>query len=288
MRLRIPGYRVNRAGAYYPERLQRRRQFHVAVRSKVRRLQWAERIAILLIVSLGIASLAVMRHFPSNQFKVPDFSVVLMPKALRLERASIKGAPPVFEERLMHDLGPDHPWGFLEPYRASKQLLRDFPCLESVRFERDWRGRELRFQVELRRPLARAIRDEQPWGWLSDTGILYTAPAGIYPDADWVQVELGRGGDSNAAALSQFLQQALKNDVLPARLVRVEFRSPEEGWELILADKTKVLWGDLNWTNQKSSRLKEVLADGQAHGRAGWVADLRYFEEGKILMRPKL
>lgn len=288
MRLNFRRYRVDRGGKYFPERLERRRQFQVAVRSKVRRVQWAERAAILLVAALGIGATLVMRRFPAGRLKIPDISIALMPGALRLERASIEGAPAALEERLTQDLGPDHPWGILEPYRAAKRLLQDFPCLQSARFERDWRARRLRFYVELRRPLARATRDDQPWGWLSDTGVLFTAPAGVYPDSDWIQVELGRGGDSAAEPLSRFLQEALRGDALPARLVRAEFRSPEEGWELTLADKTKVLWGDLDWTPQKFSRLKEVLADARTRGRGGWAADLRYFEEGKILMRPKL
>src|SRR5206468_12683307 len=107
---------------------------------------------------------------------------------------------------------------------------------------------------------------------LSDTGRLFTAPAGIYPDSGWIAAEVGRGGAATAVLLAQFLREASKDGALPARLVSAEFRSPDEGWELSLADKTKVLWGAPNRTRMKISRLKEVLADARVRGRANWSA----------------
>jgi hypothetical protein len=237
---------------------------------------------------LGGAAFVLMRHFTLDQISIPDISIALMPKAIAIRLATIEGAPPSLQNRLMDELGPVHAWGLLEPYHAKDRLLRDFPCLQSVRFERDWREHRVRFVVELRHPIARVTRDGQPSGWLSDAGVLFTAPPDTYPDTDLVQVDLGRGGDSDSVQLSRFLQETMKGNDWPAPLVRVAFRSPEEGWDLTLTDKTRILWGDLKWTPQKLSRLKEVLADARMRGRVGWATDLRYFEDGKILMRPKL
>ena len=87
-------------------------------------------------------------------------------------------------------------------------------------------------------------------------------------------------------ALLPALLAGLSRDAdLPAPLARVGFRDAYEGWEVAFADGTVVLWGGLDWTREKLSRLREVLSDGRAEA-APVLADLRFFEDGRVLLRP--
>ena len=53
-----------------------------------------------------------------------------------------------------------------------------------------------------------------------------------------------------------------------------------------LADGTKVLWGRLEWTREKLSRLSEAVADARSKEPGAFSADLRWFEDGKVLLTP--
>ncbi|MEQ1920025.1 MAG: cell division protein FtsQ/DivIB, partial [Elusimicrobiota bacterium] len=72
----------------------------------------------------------------------------------------------------------------------------------------------------------------------------------------------------------------------PAPLTGMSYASPENGWEASLADGTKVLWGRLEWTREKLSRLSEAVADARAKEPGAFSADLRWFEDGKVLLKP--
>lgn len=176
-------------------------------------------------------------------------------------------------------------------------LSARFPWIRTVEPRREWLRRRLALNIEPRRALARAPKPSESGqrpgaaavqgSWLDDEGVVFAAPAGYAPETLPV-VHAGRAGSAQLKSMSGLLS-ALAPESLPAALGSCRFISESDGWELSLADGTRVLWGDGRWTAQKLSRLREALGDARSEGGpfAGTqelAADLRYFEDGKILV----
>jgi len=246
-----------------------------------------ERAAVALIVALSLTAVAVLRRFPAARLK-PTLAGSLLPRAFRVDHVGFDGAVPEARAILARgmDLKPAS-WGPWKPYGEARRLLREFPFLSSAAARRDWKTRSIRFEVALRKPSARVLRRGRPWGWLSDDGILFEAPATFFPGADLPEIDLGSASDADGSALARFLSQTQGTDAFTGTIARIEFVSPEQGWKLELSDGGKILWGELRWTTEKLERLRQVLGDARARGRAGWTPDLRYFGEGRILLKPR-
>ena len=287
MNLRRRGYRLGREGKYFPERLERRRRFSVAVRPTVRRARWLERAAIALIVALSLTAVAVVRRFPAARLR-PQLAGSLLPRAFQVDHVGFDGAVPEARNILARrmELKPAS-WGPWKPYQEARRLLREFPFLSSATARRDWKSRSIRFEVALRKPAARVLRRGKPWGWLSDDGTLFEAPAAFFPAAELPEIDLGGVSDADGSALARFLRETEATDAFTGKIARIELVSPEQGWKLVLSDGGKIFWGELRWTTEKLDRLKQVLGDARATGRAGWTPDLRYFGEGRILLKPR-
>lgn len=186
--------------------------------------------------------------------------------------SAVEGAP----EPLAAELDA---WLAARPGADAKAVQGAFPCLASARWRRQWLQRRRVLSVSLRAPVAAAAG-----GYLSDDGVLFSAPAGLF-EVPAVYVDPTGASAAERKAVAAFIEAAPAVG-LPAPVARMRFLSSEDGWEARLADGTEVLWGTLDWTREKADRLKQVLAQSQEAGQAGWTADLRYFEDGRILMRP--
>jgi hypothetical protein len=46
-----------------------------------------------------------------------------------------------------------------------------------------------------------------------------------------------------------------------------------------------VSWGRLDWTREKLARLAEAVADARRREPGAFSADLRWFEDGKVLLK---
>lgn len=100
--------------------------------------------------------------------------------------------------------------------------------------------------------------------------------AGVVPD---VEADVAKAPEDERRALGAFLSET------PVAVSRMRFVSAEDGWEALLADGTKVLWGGLRFTREKAERLRQALDDARAKQEGQFTADLRYFEDGRILLR---
>lgn len=241
---------------------------------------------IALVAVLCLAAVAVVREFPTDRLKWR--SVQLLPQAFRVDQIVFEGVPPRLGEILMRELDARPVvWGPWRPYGEARRLRHDFPFLASLSVDRDWKARRVTFNVSLRTPIAKVSRSSKPWGWLTDDGVMFPASGAFFADAGQPEIELGKDGDVDAPALAAFLREAESSAAFPAKLVRAEYRSQQQGWELSLADGSKIFWGDLRWTSEKLERLNEVLGDARTRGKAGWTPDLRYFDQGRIFLRPR-
>jgi cell division septal protein FtsQ len=177
--------------------------------------------------------------------------------------------------------------GRLSPAAQAAALRDGFPCLKSVTVRRDWLKRTARLELALRTGIAAAVVKGRPAGYLSEDGVVFAAPAGLYAVVAPV-VDAAGAGPEDLKTAAKIVRAAAQPGALPAALESVAFVSAQDGWEARLVDGTAVLWGDGRWTGDKFSRLREVLADArtQSGAPAHFVADLRYFEDGRVLLRP--
>lgn len=264
-----------------------RRRHKVALRPEVRRQRQVRLAASVGLLSLFGASVWVYRRIPEGALRPSNLvRRIPAPEFLIVERISVVGAPDAVTPAIEKALAPraGKAWGPSASGAVEAELLERFAFLESARVQRDLRARAAAVAVVLRTPVARASREKGAPGWLSDTGRLYEAPEGTYPPMTLPAVELGDGEGSEHPELASFITAASRE--LPGGLGRVAYRSAERGWDVVTADGTSVLWGALDWTDEKLARLREVLRDASPRFGPGLTADLRYFEDGRILVRP--
>jgi hypothetical protein len=219
--------------------------------------------------------------------KVPVPSAPSAPRWLGVENVELVGAPPALEPALREALGwkPGMRWGPLEPYRAARRVREAFPCLSGVRVRRSWSGRAARFEAALREPAAAIVRGGKREAYLGRDGTVFAAPEGVYaeplPVVGWGE----RPAAAELGELARLLAAAALPGALPAGLKGL--RRGEDGWTISSADGAELLWGPLEWTDEKISRLKEVYDDALPRFGALQSADLRHFGDGKIMVTPR-
>ncbi|MBI3549480.1 MAG: cell division protein FtsQ [Elusimicrobia bacterium] len=261
------------------------RRFRVNTRPKVRSRRRAEWGAALLVVGLVLLSVFVVRSIPRGKLHWPALTLPI-PGVLRVEQVRIEGAPPELEKRLLDSVAHIRPeeWGLFGPKAARERLRTSFPCLREISAQRNWFSKRLTFTVAIHKAVARLAGRSN--AWLSETGEAFDAPPGLFDEArTWPTVEVGASPSEVRRALGPVLYVMSKDGALPARLARMSWKG-DDGWVARLEDGLELEWGDLQWTDQKLARLREVLSDASKKLGAGFSVDLRYFEEGKILVRP--
>lgn len=253
------------------------RRHRVALRPKVRRRRFQALAAGGALLLLAGAAGLTLRHVAGS---LPSFPSLLGRLSPRAGHVAVEGAPELLA-------GPMEAY-FNEPGASLGSRLAGFaarfPAVKSWDLRRDWSGRGARVAVVLRRAVARLSRGGRPAGFLDEDGEAFAAPEELYPEAR-ISVEAGDAPADRLKGLPALLAGLSRDADLPAPLARVGFRGSYEGWEVALGDGTVVLWGGLDWTREKLSRLREVLSDGRAEA-APVLADLRFFEDGRVLLRP--
>lgn len=257
------------------------RRQRVTVRPQVRSRRARQRAAALTVLALGVLAALVVKRLGS------ELDWTLLKGRLLPAPSAVAGAPDALAPRLESFLKTEA--AGLSARQAADALLERFPCLSSARPRRDWLSRAARVEVSLRRPIAALESSGKSAGYLSEDGVVFAAPADVFSLAAPV-VEPGAASPDELKRLAVFLPLALRPGELMSPLARMRFVSPQDGWEARLEDGTPLLWGALKWTPEKLERLREVVLDARARDGEQKVkamtADLRYFEDGKILLRP--
>ena len=236
-------------------------------------------VAAAVATLSGTAGLTV-RHLWRD---LPTLTQLLGRLDPRVESVTVSGAPAILAGPLASYL--NDPAGSFGDRLAG--IPGRFPAVKTWQVRRDWSGRSARVEVTLRRAAAQLRRAGRPVGFLDEEGMAFAAPAELYPEAR-LAVEAGGAAAEQLKGLPAVLEVLARDADLPAPAAQVAFRSAYEGWEVRLQDGTQVLWGDLRWTREKLSRLHEALsaARGGVAAAAPMLADLRYFEDGRVPLRP--
>jgi len=191
--------------------------------------------------------------------------------------------------------------GVAEPFRGLAQSVVDsvpgsagekasalrerFSCVSDVSVRRSWGESRATITPVLRRAVALALSHGKAAGYLGEDGSVFGAPSGVFA-LSGPAVDVAGAPDSELKILAREWASLAAPGAFPATLSLLAYRSAEDGWEARLSDGTTVLWGRLEWTREKLSRLSAAMSDARAREAGSFAADLRYFEDGKVLLKP--
>lgn len=251
-----------------------RRRFKVVARPKQRARRVRAFAAVAVVAVLGAVAFVTVRKLVS-EFRMPlatagdvdDAAVVEGPEPLRsLAQAAADTLPGTAGDK-------------------AEALKAKFPSISDIRVRRSWTEKSTTLTLIVRRAVAGAMRLGKPAGFLGDDGEVFAAPEGAFI-LTGPAVEVAGASAAELSALAREWPILSAGGAFPAQLTAMSYSSPENGWEAILADGTVVQWGRLEWTREKLSRLSEAVADAQAKEPGAFSADLRWFEDGKVLLKP--
>lgn len=259
-----------------------RRRYKVVARPKARARRARAAAAVVVVAALGAVAFVTVRKVAS-EFQLSKVTSGLYGRG----GSSAENAAVVVE-------GP-------EPLRALAQAAADaapgtagdkaealkakFPSISEVGVRRNWTEKTATLTLVVRRAIAAATRHGKPAGFLSDDGVVFAAPEGAFILSGPV-VEAAGASAGDLAALAREWPILSAAGAFPAALTSMSFNPEENGWDANLADGTAVQWGRLEWTREKLSRLSEAVADARAKEPGAFSADLRWFEDGKVLLKP--
>lgn len=264
------------------------KRHRVKLRPKARsaRREKAGRAAAVLGAA-GLAAVLVAAR-PFERLRLPSVGWGPLQGVLAVDSVTVEGVPADVAADLAADLASPagEAWSPFEPDARAKALLERHAWLEQVSPGRSWTGKTVRFLAVPRGATAVVIL-KTGVSYLGEDGRLFVAPPSVVAADGLPRVELGAfpaGGDLKG--LAALVRAAGAPDALPAKPVSYAYDARERGWVVALEDGTRLLWGPLDWTEEKLARTREVLADAAARVAKGFTADLRYFEDGRILVRP--
>lgn len=251
-----------------------RRRVHVVVRPKerVRRARFVAAAAAVGV--LGAIAFITVRRLAAD-FRLPSPAA-----SFRRDAALVEGPEPL---RKLAQAEADAVAG--SAGEKAEALKSRFACLEDVRVSRSWAEKTAILTLVLRHPVAAALRQGKPAGFLDREGVVFSAPEGSFL-LDGPPVEVAGASAVELAALAREWPELVAAGAFPAPLSAMFYRLSDQGWEARLVDGTSVLWGRLEWTHEKLARLSEAVADARAKEPGAFSADLRWFEDGKVLLKP--
>ncbi len=260
-----------------------------------------------LATALVVAAVLAGYFQPWKRFKTPALESMPLARSLRVDGLTISVAPAddseargpgiagagaleALERRFLAvvDWRPGDVWGPGMPDRVAAELKRRFLCVLEVSHTRMWRRHAVRFEVALRRPVAAVASGGEARMLLGEAGGVFEAPEGIFEVEGLPEVDFqGPRAGGEIVRVAGLFSAARRAGALPSPLVRLTFVPAEGVWSGELRDGTRIQWGRLRWTGPKLSRLREVLADAVPRFGTALTADLRHFEDGKILIRQR-
>lgn len=251
-----------------------RRRFRVVARPKERARRVRVVAAFAVVAALGAIAFVTVRKLAAD-FRLPAAA------AARADAAAVVEGPEPF--RGLAQAAADSVTGTAGD---KAEAIKDrFPSVADVKVRRGWTEKTATLTLVVRRAVAAATRRGKPAGFLGDDGVVFAAPDGAFVlTGPTVEVEGAAAGD--LAALGREWPVISASGAFPAPLQSLAYRSREDGWLARLQDGAEIQWGRLEWTKEKLSRLSEAVADARSKEPGAYSADLRWFEDGKVLLKP--
>jgi hypothetical protein len=253
-----------------------RRRFRVVARPQERARRARLLGAFCAVALLGAIAVAAARH--AVGFARPDG------RAAAPESAVVDGvAEPL---RSLAQAAADGAKGSAGEKAAA--LMAKFPCVADVSVRRAWGDKFSTLTLVLRRAVSPALRRGRAVGFLADDGTVFDAPEGVYRFSG-PSVDVAGADSAELKALAREWPALSAEGAFPAPLSQMTYvagQAADAYWEASLTDGTTVAWGRLDWTKEKLARLAEALTDARGKAPGTYAADLRWFGDGKVLLKP--
>lgn len=268
------------------------KRHRVRLRPKARAVR---RGAVGKAAGLGTVLAALALTFaarPWERVSLPRVDWGPLQRVFRVEAVEFEGVPEGLSKQLESAIGfvPGEAWSPVEAQRQSERLVEKFGWIEQAAPVRSWTGRRVRFLVVPRAAVASVTGQRRAGAgpvWLGEDGKVFSAPVGMVSGAALPRVDLNGWPDgSDLSEAAGLVRAVAARGGFPSEPTAYSYDARERGWRLELADGTRILWGGTDWTAEKLARLGEVFADALPRLGPGFTADLRYFEDGRILVRP--
>jgi len=251
-----------------------RRRFRVVARPKAKARRVRVAAAFAAVAALGAVAFVTVRKLAA------DFRLPIVSAARADDTALVEGPEPL---RSLAQAAADSFPGTAGD--KAEALKAKFPSISEVSVRRNWTEKTATLTLAVRRAVAAATKHGKAAGFLGDDGFVFIAPEGAFMlTGATVEVEGAPAGE--LSALAREWPTLTAAGAFPAALTRMAYGSRDDGWEALLADGTVVQWGRLEWTREKLSRLSEAVADAKSKEPGAFSADLRWFEDGKVLLKP--
>lgn len=247
----------------------RPRRQRVALRVKLKRENGRRWLAVVLA---GAAAAAAYKA--ASKADLRDLKSTAVSEALSYRSIEVAGVPPEVKEQMLALAG--RPPAFGKEQELLERWGRAFPAWRPVSASRNVIERRWEVAWAPRTPLAR-LADGRA---VDDEGRAFGAAAPL--PASLPLAEAAAAGPEAWKGLAAILAAESKAGLPPVARAKPEAGG---GWSLVLADGTSVAWGDAGRSAEKAARLSAVLQDARKRFPAV-SADLRYFDDGKVLVRP--
>ncbi|MDX6767943.1 MAG: cell division protein FtsQ/DivIB [Elusimicrobiota bacterium] len=252
-----------------------RRRYRVVTRPQTRARRVRAAAVVGALGALTLVAVAVVKHLAASLPRMELAQALTRPGDAFVEAPEPLRGP----AQAVADKHGGSPAERAEAVRAA------FPSVAKVEVRRSWTEKRATLVLTPRAPVAAATRHGRDAGFLGEDGEVFVAPEGLYALKGPV-VEVGDAPASELKAVAAEWGRLAAPGALPAPLARFARRSAEDGWTAELEDGTSVAWGRLDYTADKLARLAEALADARRREDVPYSADLRWFEDGKVLLRP--
>ncbi|PIP84278.1 MAG: hypothetical protein COR54_04830 [Elusimicrobia bacterium CG22_combo_CG10-13_8_21_14_all_63_91] len=269
--------------------MSRRKRPRVRLRPKVRSRR---RSFVRTALTASLFAVAVTALVWTRPWRAWDgFGLEGVPGAdlARVRSLRIVGVPDALAVRMLDRIEwrPGDFWGPRRPAVQARGLMRMFSCLKTVRARRSWTRRAVVFEAKVREPVA-TVAGKTDGRFLDAAGKVFEDPVQIVSRDGLPEVELeGIPESFDLGPVAGLIRAGNAPGALPAPWVGFRFVSEKAGWEGFLADGTFLEWGPVEWTGLKLRRLRQVLDDAGPRLEGTLTADLKHFEDGKILIRPR-
>jgi hypothetical protein len=156
--------------------------------------------------------------------------------------------------------------------------MRANPAIKEVRFEKDFLRNQIRMRLVPRTPVLQTANQG-----MDTEGVLFPLPPGSWNALPRATLN----GFIHAHDLGRWIAEMEKQSIWKQVAAVSDDRMGDVAIDLQTG--AHVFWGkpELFSVREKSAFLSQVLEDAHAHLGGAAQADLRFFDEGRIIVRPK-
>jgi hypothetical protein len=164
-------------------------------------------------------------------------------------------------------------------WRMERRWKKDYPAIRDIRFEKNFSANRVIAHLEPRVPLARW--EERG---IDKNGVVFTLAS-----PQWAALpKVISASAASLPALGRWLAELSQVNELWPQVVAVSQDPRGDVW-LDTQTGTHIAWGvpDTKNVREKARSLVVVLNDAHQRLSGASTADLRFFEEGRVIVRPK-